>query len=126
MPPATHAVEDKLSFEPYDAVPGYESWVKFERALIKNGGVADDHGWSYADVFNGVDDGGALGIPLPPPPHANADARAIARLRRKRLKGAHLYLVRHISSTTITDRLSEPPLLGDGEAAFNWLRNRNR
>ena len=76
MPPATHAVEDKLSFEPYDAVPGYESWVKFERALIKNGGVADDHGWSYADVFNGVDDGGALGIPLPPPPHANADARA--------------------------------------------------
>ena len=88
MPPAgAHAFEEKLSFEQYDAVPGYESWVKFERALIKNGGVADDHGWSYADVFNGVDDGGALGIPLPPPPHANADARAIARLRRKRLKG---------------------------------------
>ena len=43
--------DDKLLFPQYDAVPAYEGWVAFERALIKNGGTADDHGWSYADVF---------------------------------------------------------------------------
>ena len=123
MPPATN--DDKLLFPQYDAVPGYESWVAFERQLIKNGGTADDHGWSYADVLTGVDDGGALGTPVPVAP-TTQDDHTIVRLRRKRLKGAHLYLVRHISNTTITDRLSEPPLLGDGEAAFNWLRSRNR
>ena len=117
--------EDKLLFQAYDAVPGYEGWIAFERNLLKNGGTADDHGWSYADVFNGRDDGGASGTALPAAP-ADNDERAIVRLRRKRLKGAHLYLVRHISNKTVTDRLSEGALLGDGEAAFNWLRNRNR
>ena len=33
---------------------------------------ADDHGWSYADVFRGVEDGGASGTALPTAP-ADAD-----------------------------------------------------
>ena len=63
-------------FTPYNGVPGYEAWVRFERDLLKFGGTADDHGWSYADVFQGLDDGGNLGAALPALP-GTADDRAI-------------------------------------------------
>ena len=121
MPPSSDHIDNRLLFEPYDGVPNYERWEAFERDLFKYGGQADDHGWSYADVFRGTDDGGAAGAALPTPP-GDADERAMTRYRRKRLKGAHLFLVRHISNKTVTDKLGEPPLLGDGEAAFAWLR----
>ena len=125
MPPSEPQHDDKrLFFDPYDGVPNYERFIAFERDLFKYGGQADDHGWSFADVFRGQDDGGANGAALPAAP-ADADERAIVRLRRKRLKGAHLFLVRHISNKVVTDKMSEPPLLGDGEAAFEWLRLRN-
>ena len=65
------------------------------------------------------------GAALPALP-GTADDRQVVRLRRKRNRGAHLYLVRHVSNTSVTDRLSEGVLAGDGEAAFQWLRTRNR
>eukprot|EP00327_Prymnesium_parvum_P009930 CAMPEP_0184386646 /NCGR_PEP_ID=MMETSP0007-20130409/9976_1 /TAXON_ID=97485 /ORGANISM="Prymnesium parvum, Strain Texoma1" /LENGTH=99 /DNA_ID=CAMNT_0026734615 /DNA_START=24 /DNA_END=320 /DNA_ORIENTATION=- len=93
----TRGVEIKLSFERYDCNPSYTEWCTFESKLLGHGGTSDDHGWSYADVFRGVDDGGALGIALPAAP-ANADERAAVRLRRKRLKASHSYLILHLSN----------------------------
>ena len=75
-------------FTPYNGVPGYEQWVRFERDLFKYGGTADEHGWSYTDVFRGIDDGGNLGLPLPALP-GTADDRAVVRLRRKRNRAPH-------------------------------------
>lgn len=118
---ATRGVEIKLRFERYDCSPNYTDWCTFERNLFGHGGHADDHGWSYTDVFRGLDDGGARGAALPPAP-GNADDRAIVRLRRKRNKGAHTYLVSHLSNQLWIDKLSTPPFLGEGDRAFAELR----
>lgn len=117
----SRGIEIKLRFERYDCSPNYTDWCTFERNLFGHGGQADDHGWSFTDVFRGMDDGGALGTPLPGAP-GNADERAMVRLRRKRNKGAHSYLVSHLSNQLWIDRLSTPPFLGEGDLAFAELR----
>ena len=78
----TSSSDDRHLFTPYNGVPGYEAWVRFERDLLKFGGTADDHGWSYADVFQGVDDGGAAGAALPALP-GTADDRQVAGATQK-------------------------------------------
>ena len=54
-------------FTPYDGEPSYEKWCAFEEKLYAYGCTADDHGWSYADVFRGVDAGGPAGPAIPAP-----------------------------------------------------------
>ena len=98
---ATKTVDIKLSFEQYDAVPDHKRWQSFRSNLLAHGGQADDHGWSFTDVFLGLDDGGRNGAALPAAPGGNADERAQIRLRRKRLKGAATYLTAHISNVLV-------------------------
>ena len=118
---ATRLIDIKLKFEAFNCTPGFAAWERYEAQLFGHGGTADDHGWSFADVFQGLDDGGVGGDVIPAAP-ANADDRARARLRRKRLKGANTYLVKHLSNAFWVDKLSKPPFLGDGHTAFVTLR----
>ena len=55
----------KYDFEPYDGKPG-ESYDKFERRLMNAGSKTDDRGYSYADHYRGVDEGGPFGVAIAP------------------------------------------------------------
>ena len=45
---------NKHLFTPYNGVPGYEAWVRFERDLFKYGGTADDRGNSDYQIWGKV------------------------------------------------------------------------
>mmetsp|Transcript_39055 Transcript_39055/g.83261 ORF Transcript_39055/g.83261 Transcript_39055/m.83261 type:complete len:96 (+) Transcript_39055:173-460(+) len=72
-------IDHKQLFAPYDCVPSYELECAFDKDLMAYGGHSDDHGWSYAYVFLGLDDGGRNGAPLPTAPGANNEERASIR-----------------------------------------------
>ena len=65
---ATRSIDIKLKFEAFNCTPGFAAWERYEAQLFGHGGTADDHGWSYADVFQGVDDGGVAGDVIPAVP----------------------------------------------------------
>ena len=115
-------------FEVYDCVPNYEQWCAFRKKLFAHGGRADDHGWSLADCLRGIDPGGvaptAQPLPVLGPGGGTVDERTEHRLRRKRLKESHTYLIRHLSNRLVVEALSEAPLLGNGAAAYAWLEAR--
>ena len=72
----------KYDFEPYDGKPG-ESYDKFERRLMNAGSKTDDRGYSYADHYRGVDEGGPFGVAIGPPMTAAQQAKATtARLKQ--------------------------------------------
>ena len=56
---STESTKEHTLFTPFAVTPGQERWQGFEEKRFAHGGRADDHGWSYTDVFRGVDDGGA-------------------------------------------------------------------
>ena len=58
------------------------------------------------------------------PGGGTVDERTEHRLRRKRLKESHTYLIRHLSNRLVVEALSEAPLLGNGAAAYAWLEAR--
>ena len=116
-------LDEKLLFPAYDCAPGNVGWRGFSRNLLAHGGKdADDEGWSYADVYMGTDDDGVNGTAIP---GANNAANNTARkLRRKRLKGAQAFIVRHISHTLVIEQMTEPPCLGNGYECYEMLRRR--
>ena len=71
----------KYDFEPYDGKPG-ESYDKFERRLMNAGSKTDDRGYSYADHFRGVDEGGPFGVAIAPPARSPRVTRPRPRRRQ--------------------------------------------
>ena len=54
-------MEVKYLCTPHDGTPGL-AWIDFEKALLNvASGRTDDRGYSLADTFMGVDEGGLLG-----------------------------------------------------------------
>ena len=73
--------------------PG-KPWEDFEERLLDvAAGVSDDRGWSLADCFNRVDEGGAAGPPLPAA--GTADGRKALASQRKRLSESYSLLTTH-------------------------------
>ena len=104
--------EETYLFEPWDGTPG-DAYDKWERRLKNFSTKSDDRGWSYADHFEGNDEMGPTG---PPAPGGAAGAKAQAAMR-KRQKESYSMIVRHITSTTITDTLGRYHFQ-NGRAAF--------
>lgn len=122
MPARAHGhtgTDNPLFFSPCDCIPNYEPWRAFKKDLLAFGGRPDDHGWSFADVYLGMDDCGRHGTPLPA--GANNDDRQTIRLRRKR-RESHTFLIKHLSNRLVTDQLATAPTLGNGEVAYMQLR----
>ena len=118
-------LDEKLLFPAYDCAPGNLGWRGFSRNLLAHGGKdADDEGWSYADVYMGTDDGGVNGTALPGGAGAGGVNNTARKLRRKRLKGAQAFIVRHISHTLVIEQMTEPPCLGNGYECYEMLRRR--
>ena len=61
---STDKDQDKLSFQGWDGTPGDE-WERFDLRLMNNSAKSDDRGWSYADHYKGLDEGGPAGPPFP-------------------------------------------------------------
>ena len=80
---AAKTLDEKLYFEAYDCRPGFAAWHRFRTNLLLHGGTfTDDEGWSYADHYLGVDDGGPNGaMPIIPAGAgvANVAARSCGR-----------------------------------------------
>ena len=53
-------IDVKYDFTPYDGTPG-EPYEIFEADLLRSATKCDDRGWSLADHFLGVDEGGPTG-----------------------------------------------------------------
>jgi hypothetical protein len=82
----------KYNFTPYNGTPG-EEWEKFEERLLNAAADrTDDKGWSLADHFLGIDEGGPRGPAFP----NGAPATAAQNAFRKRRKEAYGLLSRHI------------------------------
>ena len=89
----TTSIDIKVRFQPYDCVPNYERWEAFEEELLGHGGRSDGAAWSFADVFRGLDGGGAAGTPIATLGGSLAERRKAGTLRRKRLKESHTFLL---------------------------------
>ena len=79
---STDKDQDKLSFHGWDGTPGDE-WERFDLRLMNNSAKSDDRGWSYADHYKGLDEGGPAGPPFPANPAENRKAQAAFRRRQK-------------------------------------------
>ena len=63
---AGSTVDIKYLTQPHDGTPG-KPWDDFEERLLDvASGKTDERGWSLADCFNRLDEGGAGGPPLRP------------------------------------------------------------
>ena len=107
MPPQ---VEIKVKFEPYDCTPGHDRFEGFYDKLLGYSGATDQCGWSLADHFQGIDQGGPNN-PLPLPAAANQVNSTINVAARKRRKESHTFLIQHISNPAWITKLSRPPFL---------------
>ena len=130
---ANQTVENKLFFTPFACQPGREAYDEFEENLLGHGGKSDDHGWSLADCLSRNDDGAVTalgaavpGVPFLPAAGGGAGVDARRRLRRKRLKESHSYLIAHISNLEVKRALLRPPILGNGPLALDYVRARCR
>ena len=86
-------IDIKYKTTPHDGTPG-KPWEDFEERLLDvAAGVSDDRGWSLADCFNRVDEGGAAGPPLPAA--GTADGRKALASQRKRLSESYSLLTTH-------------------------------
>ena len=124
---ANQTVENKLFFTPFACQPGREAYDEFEENLLGHGGKSDDHGWSLADCLSRNDDGAVTalgaavpGVPFLPAAGGGAGVDARRRLRRKRLKESHTYLIAHISNLEVKRALLRPPILGNGPLALDY------
>ena len=79
------SVEVKYDFMPHDGTPG-KPYDDFEDRLLNySASEVDDRGWSHADHFQGIDEGGPLGPAMPAPGTADNGRKAL-NARRKREK----------------------------------------
>ena len=115
MAPA--AAREFFDFEAYDGTPG-EQWEQFDERVMNYGtSQTDDRGWSLADCFQGVDEGGPLGPGMPVAP---AELRKANAARQKRLRMSYGMIVKHI---TDPDHVTEMKMshFQNGPAAYQYL-----
>ena len=86
----------KYDFEPAQPTPG-EDYEKFEERLMNAAAAqADDRGWSLADHFLGVDEGGPTGPAFPAVNAANMAGTKARSCYRARQKEAYGMLTKHV------------------------------
>ena len=90
--------EPRFDFSPYDCTPG-DGWETFDQQLQDFcSGEVDDRGWSLADHFLGVDEGGPAGPAFPPNNAGNAvERRKALAAQRKRQKESYAVLTKYIT-----------------------------
>ena len=97
---AHRTVDIKISFPQFSCFPGREAYESFEANLEAHATRCDDEGWSIADCLFRRDAGAvdAAGVPVPTVPAILAVGGGTAmekqrRLRRKRLKESHGFIM---------------------------------
>ena len=88
----------RYEFEPYDGTPG-DDYRRFARNLLNAGAATtDDRGYSLADLYMGIDEGGDAGTaPAMPAATSPAELRKAMLARAKRLKEGYSLLVKHVT-----------------------------
>ena len=80
--------EVRYDFPPWDGTPG-PLYDKFDTALMNCASRSDDRGWSYADHFMGIDEGGPAGPAIAAAGGAAAQAKATTAYRKRQLVRAY-------------------------------------
>ena len=90
----TMSIDVKYDTTPCDGTPG-QPWEDFKRRLRNVATGSDDRGFSLADHFDDIDEGGAaIGAPAMP---ANAtELRKAQAARRRRQKDSYGLLTKHL------------------------------
>ena len=111
----------RYDFEPAQPTPG-EDYEKFEERLMNAAAAqADDRGWSLADHFLGVDEGGPTGPAFPAVNAANMAGTKARSCYRARQKEAYGMLTKHVlDADHITEMKNSH--FQDGLGAFTYLQ----
>ena len=113
------SVDVKYDFTPHDGTPG-KPYDDFEDRLLNySASEVDDRGWSHADHYQGVDEGGALGPAMPAP--GTADGRKAINARRKREKSSYGLLTKHITDLEHVKEMKSNHFQ-NGRSAFAYYR----
>ena len=128
---AQRTVDIKISFPQFSCFPGREAYESFEANLEAHATRCDDEGWSIADCLFRRDAGAvdAAGVPVPTVPAILAVGGGTAmekqrRLRRKRLKESHGFIMQHIANADFVRIMTRPPYLQDGPRALDYIRSK--
>ena len=109
------SIDVKYDTTPCDGTPG-QPWEDFKRRLRNVATRSDDRGYSLADHFDDIDEGGGA-IGAPAMPAAPAELRKALAARRRRQKDAYALLTKHLLHKEHLQHITQN-FFQDGRAAY--------
>ena len=114
------SIDVKYDTTPCDGTPG-QPWEDFKRRLRNVATRSDDRGFSLADHFDDIDEGGGA-IGAPEMPAAPGELRKAQAARRRRQKDAYALLTKHLLHKEHLQHITQN-FFQNGRAAYNYLDN---
>ena len=112
------SIDVKYDTTPCDGTPG-QPWEDFKRRLRNVATRSDERGYSLADHFDDLDEGGGA-VGAPAMPAAPAELRKALAARRRRQKDAYALLTKHLLHKEHLQHITQN-FFQNGRAAYNYL-----